>query len=44
MLGLVGALVAIPIAGTMQVIVKDLLNERAERIRSETEYQSSSLA
>ena len=44
LLGLLGALVAIPVAGTIQVIVKDLLNERAERIRSETEYQSSSLA
>jgi predicted PurR-regulated permease PerM len=35
-LGIVGALVAIPIAGTMQIVVKDLLNERAERIASES--------
>jgi predicted PurR-regulated permease PerM len=35
-LGIVGALVAIPIAGTMQIVVKDLLQERAERIASES--------
>jgi predicted PurR-regulated permease PerM len=32
LLGILGALIAIPIAGTIQVVVKDLLHERAERI------------
>jgi predicted PurR-regulated permease PerM len=32
LLGILGALIAIPIAGTIQVVVKDLLRERAERI------------
>ncbi len=36
LLGLLGALVAIPIAGTIQVIVKDLLGDRARRIESES--------
>ena len=31
-LGIVGALVAIPIAGTLQVVIRDLLEERAKRI------------
>ena len=31
-LGLVGALLAIPIAGTIQAVVAELLEERAERI------------
>jgi predicted PurR-regulated permease PerM len=35
-LGIVGALVAIPIAGTVQVVVKDLLEERAKRIATES--------
>ncbi|MFI5051260.1 MAG: AI-2E family transporter [Gaiellales bacterium] len=35
-LGIVGALVAIPIAGTVQVVVKDLLEERATRIATES--------
>jgi predicted PurR-regulated permease PerM len=35
-LGIVGALVAIPIAGTVQVIVNDLLQERAERLAEES--------
>jgi predicted PurR-regulated permease PerM len=34
-LGLVGALVAIPIAGTLHVVVSDLLDERARRIAAE---------
>jgi predicted PurR-regulated permease PerM len=33
-LGLVGALLAIPIAGTIQAVVAELLEERAERIRA----------
>jgi predicted PurR-regulated permease PerM len=33
-LGLVGALLAIPIAGTIQAVVGELLEERAERIRA----------
>jgi predicted PurR-regulated permease PerM len=32
LLGILGALIAIPIAGTIQVVVRDLLRERAERI------------
>jgi predicted PurR-regulated permease PerM len=35
-LGIVGALVAIPIAGTVQVVVRDLLDERAKRIAVES--------
>jgi predicted PurR-regulated permease PerM len=35
-LGLVGALLAIPIAGTIQAVVSELLEERAERIRAVT--------
>jgi predicted PurR-regulated permease PerM len=35
-LGIVGALVAIPIAGTVQVVVRDLLDERAKRIAAES--------
>lgn len=35
-LGIVGALVAIPIAGTLQVVVNDLLEERAERLAEES--------
>jgi predicted PurR-regulated permease PerM len=35
-LGIVGALVAIPIAGTVQVVVNDLLEERAERLAEES--------
>ena len=35
-LGIVGALVAIPIAGTLQVVVRDLLEERAKRIAAES--------
>jgi predicted PurR-regulated permease PerM len=31
-LGIIGALVAIPIAGTLQVVIMDMLNERAESI------------
>jgi predicted PurR-regulated permease PerM len=31
-LGLVGALLAIPIAGTIQAVVSELLEERAQRI------------
>jgi predicted PurR-regulated permease PerM len=32
-LGLIGALLAIPIAGTLQAVVGDVLEKRAERIR-----------
>jgi putative heme transporter len=35
LLGILGALIAIPIAGTIQVVVKDLLRERAERITAQ---------
>ena len=35
-LGIVGALVAIPIAGTLQVVIRDLLEERAKRIAAES--------
>ena len=35
-LGIVGALVAIPIAGTLQVVIRDLLEERAKRIADES--------
>jgi predicted PurR-regulated permease PerM len=35
-LGIVGALVAIPIAGTLQVVIRDLLDERAKRIAVES--------
>ena len=35
-LGIVGALVAIPIAGTLQVVIRDLLEERAKRIAEES--------
>ena len=35
LLGILGALVAIPIAGTIQVVVRDLLRERAERITAQ---------
>ncbi len=35
LLGILGALIAIPIAGTIQVVVKDLLSARAERIAAE---------
>jgi predicted PurR-regulated permease PerM len=35
-LGIVGALVAIPIAGTLQIVAKDLLEERAKRIAAES--------
>jgi predicted PurR-regulated permease PerM len=35
-LGIVGALVAIPIAGTAQIVVKDLLEERAARLAEES--------
>jgi len=35
LLGILGALIAIPIAGTIQVVVKDLLRERAERISAQ---------
>jgi predicted PurR-regulated permease PerM len=31
-LGLIGALLAIPIAGTIYAVVSELLDERAERI------------
>jgi len=31
-LGIIGALVAIPIAGTLQVVIMDMLNERAAGI------------
>ena len=31
-LGLIGALLAIPIAGTIQAVVSELLDERSERI------------
>ena len=34
-LGLIGALLAIPIAGTIQAVVGELLEERAERINNE---------
>jgi predicted PurR-regulated permease PerM len=34
LLGVLGALVAIPIAGTLQVLVNDLLAIRARRIRA----------
>ena len=34
MLGLVGALLAIPIAGTIHAVAKELLDERAERLRA----------
>jgi predicted PurR-regulated permease PerM len=34
-LGIIGALVAIPVASTLQVIVSDLLNDRAQRIAAE---------
>ena len=42
LLGILGALVAIPIAGTIQVIVKDLLEARAERLRREERLSRSS--
>jgi predicted PurR-regulated permease PerM len=32
-LGLIGALLAIPIAGTLQAVIGDMLERRAERIR-----------
>jgi predicted PurR-regulated permease PerM len=35
LLGILGALIAIPIAGTIQIVVRDLLRERAERIAAE---------
>ena len=35
LLGILGALIAIPIAGTIQVVVRDLLRERAERITAQ---------
>ena len=34
-LGLIGALLAIPIAGTIQAVVSELLEERAERMNNE---------
>jgi predicted PurR-regulated permease PerM len=34
-LGIIGALVAIPIAGTLQVVIMDMLNERAEGIAAD---------
>jgi predicted PurR-regulated permease PerM len=40
LLGILGALIAIPVAGTIQVIVKDLLNERAQRLRQEERAES----
>jgi putative heme transporter len=36
LLGILGALIAIPIAGTIQVVVRDLLRERAERITQDS--------
>ncbi len=44
LLGLLGALVAIPIAGTIQVIVKDLLGDRARRIESESGKEGATAA
>ena len=41
LLGILGALIAIPVAGTIQVITKDLLNERAERLRREEQTESA---
>jgi predicted PurR-regulated permease PerM len=35
LLGLIGALVAIPLAGTIQTVAKELLDERAARIELE---------
>jgi len=35
LLGVLGALVAIPIAGTIQVIAKEMLDARAQRIAQE---------
>jgi predicted PurR-regulated permease PerM len=32
-LGLIGALLAIPIAGTLQAVIGDMLEKRADRIR-----------
>jgi len=40
LLGILGALIAIPVAGTIQVVAKDLLNERAERLRREERTES----
>ena len=41
-LGIVGALVAIPIASTVQVIVSDLLDDRAQRIAAEESSDTES--
>ena len=40
LLGILGALIAIPIAGTIQVVVKDLLEARAQRLRREDRIES----
>jgi predicted PurR-regulated permease PerM len=41
LLGILGALVAIPIAGTLQVIARDLLNARAERLHPDLDRVAS---